>query len=479
MFLKKHDVSEIDPANVWQGDKLKRKQIADYLTPIIASIDQPFVISLNAEYGMGKTDFVKRWQCDLNNHGFKTAYFNAWETDFSENALAAFMSSLKSQLVEQAKGVSKTKIKNRISELVSKSGGFIRHKAGPMLARVIARKLIGDEEIKNLTSAMAEEALAAQEAAEVSMSAFRNEVEKLVEELTKNENDKQKRKLIIFVDELDRCRPNYALEVLESIKHLFSVPGVIFILAVDETQLRETVKTIYGSDMNGPGYFSRFFDWRFQLPLPDYYAFATYLLSLYGLEGSAGFEKPAEENDFSNPLQLTAWFAEAAEFFMLSPRQQIRCFTEINLVIRSAPTGQIPHCPVLGLLVVLKAVYPKQCQDFCLGTGNVAESRELIMSKISQMRTPSIFNSSLEYKYIVGVWEIGRNRLNSVEEEIDNLETQAGLKIQQLRSKERARILNLVHVRDHLRTSFSTPGSGSLLAEVYSRLERASVILRQ
>ncbi|MEQ9360992.1 MAG: hypothetical protein RLO05_04730, partial [Rhodospirillales bacterium] len=61
MILKKHDDYDIDPDEPWRGDKLKRQQTAEYLTPIIASIDQPFVISLNAEYGMGKTDFVRRW----------------------------------------------------------------------------------------------------------------------------------------------------------------------------------------------------------------------------------------------------------------------------------------------------------------------------------------------------------------------------------------------------------------------------------
>ncbi|MEQ8804345.1 MAG: P-loop NTPase fold protein [Rhodospirillales bacterium] len=491
MILKKHDDYDIDPDEPWRGDKLKRQQTAEYLTPIIASIDQPFVISLNAEYGMGKTDFVRRWQHDLNNRGFKTAYFNAWESDFSENALAAFMSSLKSQLIRQTKGAIQKSIKSRIGNLAKKSGGFLRHQAAPMLARAAVRKFLGEEElqalkdfelkeedIQNLTSALAIEALAAQEAGERSMVSFRNEVEDLVVDLTKNEEEPAKRKLIIFVDELDRCRPNYALEVLESIKHLFSVPGVIFILAVDETQLRETVKTIYGSDMNGPGYFSRFFDWRLQLPVPDYYAFATYLMSLYGIEGASCFEDPAVDNDFSNPLTLVSWFAETASYFGLSPRQQIRCFTEINLVIRSAPEGQIPYCPVLGFLVVLKEIYPDECRELCLRRGNFANSREILLKALAPLPCPLLFNGPLELNLIIDDWEKGKDQLRKVEDILDGIEENFGGPMQRMQPKDRARHQNLRYVRNHLRSAVGAPEPGSLLATVYSRLERASVILQ-
>ena len=60
--------------------------------------------------------------------------------------------------------------------------------------------------------------------------------------------------LFVFVDELDRCRPDYAIELLEGIKHLFGVPGVYFVVATNTVQLGESVKAVYGSGFDGVRY---------------------------------------------------------------------------------------------------------------------------------------------------------------------------------------------------------------------------------
>ena len=98
--LQKHETPPSDPKDPWANDMLERKGVAEYLTPVIASINQPFVISLSAPYGTGKTYFLQCWQQDLQNQGFRAAYFNAWETDFLQNALFAFMAALKRQFEE-------------------------------------------------------------------------------------------------------------------------------------------------------------------------------------------------------------------------------------------------------------------------------------------------------------------------------------------------------------------------------------------
>ena len=77
--LRKVDPIVIEDSDPWKYDALDRKKVANYLTPILATITQPFVIAIHASYGMGKTTFVKAWQKDLQNHGWPTVYFNAWE----------------------------------------------------------------------------------------------------------------------------------------------------------------------------------------------------------------------------------------------------------------------------------------------------------------------------------------------------------------------------------------------------------------
>lgn len=75
--------------------------------------------------------------------------------------------------------------------------------------------------------------------------------------------------LIVFVDELDRCKPTYAIKVLERIKHYFSVPNITFIFSVDLSQLQNTVKRYYGEEFDGYHYLDRFFDLVINLPEPD------------------------------------------------------------------------------------------------------------------------------------------------------------------------------------------------------------------
>jgi len=75
--------------------------------------------------------------------------------------------------------------------------------------------------------------------------------------------------IVVLVDELDRCRPDYAIELLERIKHLFSVNGYVFVFALARDQLEKSVGHRYGEKFDASGYLERFFDFRFGLPDPD------------------------------------------------------------------------------------------------------------------------------------------------------------------------------------------------------------------
>ena len=72
--------------------------------------------------------------------------------------------------------------------------------------------------------------------------------------------------LVVMIDELDRCRPSYAVELLETAKHLFDVDRIVFVLAVNREQLAHAVCALYGADFNAEGYLRRFFDEDFRLP---------------------------------------------------------------------------------------------------------------------------------------------------------------------------------------------------------------------
>ncbi|XQW86288.1 P-loop NTPase fold protein [Thalassotalea piscium] len=83
--------------------------------------------------------------------------------------------------------------------------------------------------------------------------------------------------LFILVDELDRCRPNYAIELLETIKHLFEVKGVYFIIATASHQLSHSINAVYGNNFESKRYLNRFFDQEYQLTEPKHYIYCSFL----------------------------------------------------------------------------------------------------------------------------------------------------------------------------------------------------------
>ena len=72
-----------------------------------------------------------------------------------------------------------------------------------------------------------------------------------------------------MIDELDRCRPSYAVELLEVAKHLFEVEHIVFVLAINRAQLAHSIRALYGIGFDADGYLRRFVDVDFVLPEPD------------------------------------------------------------------------------------------------------------------------------------------------------------------------------------------------------------------
>lgn len=71
--------------------------------------------------------------------------------------------------------------------------------------------------------------------------------------------------LVVLVDELDRCRPSFALEVLERIKHLFGAENIVFVLFWNSQSIHESIRHTYGQGTDAPNYLAKFV--AFSVPL--------------------------------------------------------------------------------------------------------------------------------------------------------------------------------------------------------------------
>ncbi len=72
--------------------------------------------------------------------------------------------------------------------------------------------------------------------------------------------------VVIFIDELDRCKPTFAVQLIERIKHLFDVPNLIFVLLINKEQLENAIKGVYGHETDAAKYLGKFVNFFFRLP---------------------------------------------------------------------------------------------------------------------------------------------------------------------------------------------------------------------
>ncbi|MGO0789159.1 KAP family P-loop NTPase fold protein [Herbaspirillum seropedicae] len=293
-------------SDFWQEDLLGRKDVANYLSNYLQRRyqlkpdEEGFVLALNAEWGFGKTFLMQAWAKELQYQKFPAVYFDAWKNDFTPEPLIAFIASMHEELSEAFKEIP---AKESLEDAIKSLGKFVK----PAIkgASLIALKRlfnIGFEELEGLVKGEStdfeysdseksedkkelvkklgetlKDSLNEHKSKAQAIVAFRKKLSQLIDAL--KAESKFQLPVFFFVDELDRCRPNYAIELLEGIKHLFGVPGIYFVIGINTVQLGESTKAIYGPGFNGHRYLKRFFDQEYLLPEPNHEHFTAALFS--------------------------------------------------------------------------------------------------------------------------------------------------------------------------------------------------------
>lgn len=259
---------DVDLYNQGFGDAdiLQRKKVGEALTDLLERIDDPLVVALDGPWGAGKTYFLRRWigaHTIENGSVSTTVYFDAFAHDYLSDPLPALVSALAERLPSGSE---------EIAQRVKKAAFKL---AKPVARMVLAVATAGTTEaFGNLGDAAAE--VASGDAAtalenywkqesgrRVAMEEFKDALEALVRPTG---DERTGSSLVFVIDELDRCRPDYALEVLEVIKHFFSVPHVHFVLGVNLRTLENSVKVSYGKNIDAQAYLKKFIQITLELP---------------------------------------------------------------------------------------------------------------------------------------------------------------------------------------------------------------------
>lgn len=260
-------------------DVLGRNTILKRFVKALYLIKGPSIISLNGEWGAGKTFFVKQaieviksisvmnYETNieikdfidrLKNEELKEVdtageifpiYFNAWEYDSNEDPLLTLIYSIIDQNPDSAGIEIKSEtIQQKLLKIISnfKIGGTYQDELGRSFG--VELQYNGKKE-EPLTKDI------------YSVEEVKSTFNRLLEDIMIEKANKT----VIFIDELDRCNPIFAVKLLERVKHFFSDDRFIFVFSTNLKELQYTIKKFYGEGIDGYSYLDKFFDLQFSL----------------------------------------------------------------------------------------------------------------------------------------------------------------------------------------------------------------------
>lgn len=302
-----------------RDDSLNRKNYGVFLQNILENNEKnrrddsndAYVLAVDSPWGTGKTRFAimlknhleKRFPPDSGQRGnvnrtFNAIYYDALSSDYNPDAMEPLMHALVNSNALKVPGAA-----DDLEQLKIACTGILK-----MLGYGIMRVVLG--EAGALAALDTEHLLGEKDQDPLQSYTKKLELYDTFRKALASAIKRSNKKLVIIIDELDRCKPIFAIQTIEMAKHLFDVQGLIFIFFLDITQLSSAVKCVYGSDMDATGYLCRYFDFISRLPTPDTMRFIHMKLKTIPY-----YQKMAE--DYSD---ATAYILKLSQTFQLSLR---------------------------------------------------------------------------------------------------------------------------------------------------------------
>ncbi|NTF06847.1 hypothetical protein G6L37_11810 [Agrobacterium rubi] len=378
-----------ESTNVWSDDQLDRKKHSAFVYALIRNrLDREanpgsFVVNIDARWGQGKSFFIERMYKDVLNAGHPAVFINAWKYDYIDDPYTHVISSIDEYLKSIIEGTPEQK--NSFKLKLANGAKAVRHNASkvfwagikggakrasrwaigegtdeiielveqytPEMGKSAATDVVGDVKSElvavsdNIIDAFVQKRLDDFAETKKGLENFRDSFVGILELLA--QEGEKKTPMFIFIDELDRCRPTYAIAMLERIKHLFDIPNVAFVIATDTTSLSHSIKAVYGSEFDSKQYLGRFFHRSYKLPLAsnanhisEFLAFNNTMIDRLRL--------PGVEIGWS---ALASFIATTASFFDLSIREIEQSLRLLRDIVDATPANlQLETCYLYTLI---------------------------------------------------------------------------------------------------------------------------------
>ena len=387
----------IPSENPFKHDLLERKESVQILTNLLRKIQSPCVFSIDAEWGNGKTTFLKIWAQYLRNNKFRVVEFNAWETDFSNDPFEALTAELMDVIRNHTSDTNS-------SERIMKSAKNLMRISLPILIRLASFGYLAKDDVQEFVNGLPTdvvEKIGIFESKKNVVNEFKSSLQTLIEGLPTADDQLP---LVVMIDELDRCRPSYAIELLEVTKHLFSVNGIVFVLAVNHSQLIESTKALYGNDFDANEYLKRFFDIDYRLHSPPREPFIKNLIETTTIDDY--FSNRVDDDVMRDSVNLPNLLCGFFKNSNLSHRQVAKSIHRLSLVLGSLDEDMLLNIFAVVVLV-LQSIDSDKFHEFHQGELDDSEYSNYIYecagaSAMRQQKEGAYFEAVI----VIGKFEI-------------------------------------------------------------------------
>ena len=445
--------------STFNEDLLELSDFAKRLERFIAIeehyVEGGLVVGLSSRFGSGKSTFLQMWQSSMLNEEEEqdtplVILLNAWESDYYGDPLFAIISALVNGIKKEGKSA------DQIINAAKDIGWFSTAIGGQVVKKftgidAVAAGDLADKKKKNRDDKpnLPSDTFSIYEGRKNAMSSLREAIIEFAEGNTP--------KILFLVDELDRCRPDYAISYLETIKHIFDIKGTVFLLAADRQHLENSAKTAFGADLDFDEYYRKFVHREVSLPEIsnlNYQKIASKYVKLYlESEGKRNCFMKLDSSRVDNIVELIGGLN-------LTPRQIQEVFRILGHILETSEEkkGQLRWCIAVGsiLMAVLKIanhrifsllgtqqLSPEEAFEFfnnqisdtytdwwftlCLTGGGLKveedEKPENIMKKVGLLNEDNKVNQISELgQWFSGWGHISTNKLTQVYDKIEQLD---------------------------------------------------------
>ncbi len=365
----------------FQNDLFNRQALANTLTGYIDRIKDGCVIGLDAPWGEGKSWFGRNWQAKLDAEGYKTIYVDAFEQDYSEDPFTVLVAEILTTLASDKD----QPLAKSLWGASAKLGKTLLPTAAKITINTLGRIVLGTSELSSdlaeaaqrLDDKVAEAAekyiasrLAESDAEKRSVAGFRKALADFAAA--------QPKPVVFFIDELDRCRPDFSVRVVERVKHFFDVPNLIFVLLLNRGQLCRAIEGVYGRGFDANDYLGKFVHLFLALPKKKSIEYlGSNATSVYAFHVARRYNFP-NSNELENFIHA---FGQLSAAFDMSLRDVEKAFILVGLA------GVSESISYFAWPIVLKLKYPDVFRGLLAGDRNSHKEAITLLQSIDSADT--------------------------------------------------------------------------------------------